>query len=153
MTLFQTVYVAPLHGSTASGKTFQIVIPHIYDGFWFMLLIQVSVFICCICLYGFWVVGAPKGVTPPDILQGQAHVFTRCTWDFFEPSYKGKKLSNRYSNKVARPSTKNKDPCQAIPMQWCAKSCSMPDEEKTHVSYAITTLQLLLGVSQISLSI
>lgn len=39
-----------------------------------------------------------------------------------------------------------------MPMQRHAKSCSTPDEEKPHVSSAITTLQLLLGASQISLS-
>lgn len=39
-----------------------------------------------------------------------------------------------------------------MPMQRHAKSCSTPDEEKPHVSSAITTLQLLLRASQISLS-
>lgn len=38
-------------------------------------------------------------------------------------------------------------------MQWHADVRSRQDKEKTHVSYAITMLQLLVVVSQISLSI
>lgn len=58
MTLFQTVYVAPLHGR----KTSQTAIPHIYDGFWFMLLIQVSfLFVVYACMVFGW---QEQGGTP-----------------------------------------------------------------------------------------
>lgn len=40
-----------------------------------------------------------------------------------------------------------------MPQQWHADSCSRQDKKKTHVSYAITMLQLLVAVSQINLSI
>lgn len=40
-----------------------------------------------------------------------------------------------------------------MPLQWHADSCSRQDKEKTHDSYAITMLQLLVAVFQIKLSI
>lgn len=40
-----------------------------------------------------------------------------------------------------------------MPLQWHAESCSRQDKDKTHVSSAITMLQLLVAVSQINLSI
>lgn len=50
-----------------------------------------------LCSYAFEFSG---GWSRGTIFQGQCHNFTRHTRNFFAQSYKGKTLSNSYSNKV-----------------------------------------------------
>lgn len=109
MTLFQTL-VAPLHGSTVSGKTVQAVIPQTYDRFWFILLIQVSV----LSVYGLGVVGAGE-----TTFQEQGHVFPRHTRDFLNRIQREEtKQQSIYENsRLLSKIKQQKNPHQALLMQ------------------------------------